>query len=527
MSDATPSGRNPVLRGFFRSLAALGIGVAVSCAQNPFAVPAPAVHSELWGRGGELWTPQSRLPDFSFAGYRFGNEPIPRLPVRANVKDFGARGDGEADDTQAFVRAITAVSDGAVLVPAGRYRITGVLKIAKSRVVLRGEGRQRTTLFFPRPLAEMLGPAPEWAGGKAAQGHWSWGGGVLWCEGRDEGRKLAEVTAPARRGDRELELSSAREVRPGAVVRLLTREAPDGSLGRHLHADFADAGAGLLRDLDGRLVDWASPVAAVRGNRVTLERPLRLDVRLEWRPEIFAAAPSVQDVGLEDFTIEFPGAPYGGHFTEKGYNGIFFDGVQHAWVRRVDILDSDNGIFFHTPTTSLQISRCVTISDVRLATRRRAGRVTGHHGIALEGPQDCLVTDFEIDAEFIHDLTVDTVACGNVFSRGRGRNLCFDHHTYAPYENLFTEIDAGIGDRFWKSGGPSDGGPRSAARETFWNIRALSPPAEVPPHPQLIIVGMTAWPEVKTERTWIEPIPPESLAPRNLYEAQLARRVGR
>ena len=471
-----------------------------------------------------MWTPRSRLPDFSFAGYRFGNVAIPELPVRANVKSFGAVGDGETDDTQAFRKALSAVSDGALLVPAGRYKITGVLKISKSRVVVRGEGADKTILYFPKSLFEMIGPAPDWAGGKKVKGHWSWGGGVIWCQGRDEGRKLAEVTATARRGDRELTLSTTRGIDPGATIRLLMREAPDGSLGRHLHADLAEAGAGMIRDLEGRLVDWASRVAAVSGDRVTLERPLRLDVRPSWRPEIFSTAPSAQDIGLEDFTIEFPGSPYGGHFTEKGYNGIFFDGVHHSWVRGVTILDSDNGIFFHTPTTSLQISRCLTISGVRLANRRRNRPLNGHHGIALEGPQDCLVTDFVIDTQFIHDLTVDTVACGNVFSRGRGRNICFDHHTYAPYENLFTEIDVGIGDRLWKSGGPSDGGPRSAARTTLWNIRAASPPSTYPPHPQLNIVGMSAWATLKTDRTWIESIPPAELTPSNLYTAQVARR---
>lgn len=498
--------------------------LAASCGQGPRDEGTRGTPSELWGRAGERWTPHGRLPDFSFAGYRFGNRPVPDLPVRANVRDFGARGDGQTDDTPAFLKAIAATSDGALLVPAGRYRITGVLKISKSRFALRGEGAAKTTLFFPKPLAEMIGPAPDWAGGKSTKGHWSWGGGVLWCEGRDRGVKLADVTAPARRGDRELHLSTARGIAPGDTVRLLMREAPDGSLGRHLHADLAPAGAGLVRDLQGRLVDWASPVAAVTGDRVTLERPLRLDVRPEWRPEIFSSAPTTVDIGLEDFTIEFPGPPYEGHFTEKGYNGIFFDGVHHAWVRRVAILDSDNGVFFHTPTESFEISRCVTISGVRLANRFRTKPVNGHHGIALEGPQDCLISDFEIDAQFVHDLTVDTVACGNVFSHGRGRNLCFDHHTYAPYENLFTQIDAGIGDRLWKSGGPSDGGPGSAARTTLWNVRAASPPASPPAHPQLTIVGMTAWPGQKGDRAWIEPIPPDELVPPNLHEAQLARR---
>ncbi len=85
--------------------------------------------SALWGEHGELWTPKSRLPDFSFAGYHSGNVPIPNVPIKASVKEFGAKGDGQADDSQAFLDAIAAVSDGAVLIPAGRYKITRVLKI--------------------------------------------------------------------------------------------------------------------------------------------------------------------------------------------------------------------------------------------------------------------------------------------------------------------------------------------------------------------------------------------------------------
>ncbi len=60
--------------------------------------------SVLWGRNGETWTPQSRLPDFSFAGYHFGEDPLPRPDVVSNVRNFGAQGDGKHDDTPAASR---------------------------------------------------------------------------------------------------------------------------------------------------------------------------------------------------------------------------------------------------------------------------------------------------------------------------------------------------------------------------------------------------------------------------------------
>ena len=34
-----------------------------------------AQHSKLWGENGKNLSPQSRLPDFSHAGYRHGEEP--------------------------------------------------------------------------------------------------------------------------------------------------------------------------------------------------------------------------------------------------------------------------------------------------------------------------------------------------------------------------------------------------------------------------------------------------------------------
>ena len=84
--------------------------------------PSAEEYSQLWGKNGELWSADSRLPDFSHAGYHRGEKPVPEIAVTANVRDFGAVGDGEHDDTQAFLDAIRQTSQGAILVPAGRYK---------------------------------------------------------------------------------------------------------------------------------------------------------------------------------------------------------------------------------------------------------------------------------------------------------------------------------------------------------------------------------------------------------------------
>lgn len=93
-------------------------------------------YSALWGKSGEKWTAQSRLPDFSFAGYHSGEQAIPNVPVVASVKAYGAVGDGVHDDTQAFIDAINAVETGAIDIPAGRYVLTDMIRFSVAGWVL-------------------------------------------------------------------------------------------------------------------------------------------------------------------------------------------------------------------------------------------------------------------------------------------------------------------------------------------------------------------------------------------------------
>lgn len=130
-------------------------------------------YSELWGKNGEKWTPDSRLPDFSFAGYHFGEDPIPKPKVVANVKDFGAKGDGKTDDTEAFKNAIEATKAGAILIPEGRYILRNILWIEKSNIVLRGKAPIRPFCIFQwkwRMFAQTRAPRPPVAPRPATHG---------------------------------------------------------------------------------------------------------------------------------------------------------------------------------------------------------------------------------------------------------------------------------------------------------------------------------------------------------------------
>jgi len=468
--------------------------------------------SELWGETGELWSAQSRLPDFSFAGYHYGEYPIPSVAVVTNVADFGVVGDGVTDCTKAFQDAIQMASDGAIYIPEGRYVISGVLAIRKNNLVLRGAGPGKTILVMPFSL-QQLEPAETHSKGKKLK--YSFTGGFIHVGGKVNGRLIGKVASPAQRGDCELALETLPDVKPGQLVRLLMGNDP--TLGEYLHGGLS-AGNATFKEKKN-FVDWVARVVSVENNRLVLDRPLRVDIRLAWNPELHTFEPPVSEVGIEDLTFEFPGVPKKTHLMEEGFNAINFDGAVHSWIRNVVVIDADNAV-------NLAKSRFCQIEHVVVKAVKREG-LTGHHAFWATGnSQECLFTDFRLETMYVHDLTVEGFAHGNVFRNGSGIAINFDHHRNCPYENLFSNLDVGDPKRLWACGGRADRGPNSGVRETFWNLRwqkGKVPP--IPDWPLINYIGETvAAGEMSPNGKWIEVVP-TPMNPNDLHQAQLDRRL--
>ncbi len=481
------------------------------------AAAAPAVAqgkgkpSKLWGANGEEWTPASRLPDFSFAGYRCGEKPVPEIPVATDATKHGAKGNGSTDDTDAIQAAIDATPQGAVLLPAGRYVITRELTLRTGGVVLRGEGPGRTVLVCPKSLSEVHGAALV----DNTKSKWAFSGGFVTMRGSSHGSRAADVAEPAKRGDTAIVLSDASAFRPGDYIRLTMNNA--ASLGRYIHGDRFEAGEATFKERKN-FMDWVARVVAVEGTRVTLDRPLRLFLRPEWKPEAWTWQPGAEDMGVEDLSFEFPGVPKKAHLLEVGYNAIQMSGVVNGWVRNVEILDCDNGIIASG-------CRFCLVENVRFDNPRRKDP-SGHHAMWATGAaQDCLFTRFQIATRFVHDLTVEGIATGNVSSGGRTEQLTCDHHCNAPYENLFTDLDAGDPSRLYVCGGRGDRGPHTGIHTTFWNIRGKGTFAKPPDWPRinLVAVGDTGGAAKGGSDAWIESL--RDVWPPDLHKAQQARRL--
>ncbi|MCR9076923.1 MAG: glycoside hydrolase family 55 protein, partial [bacterium] len=222
--------------------------------------------SALWGQNGELFESGGRLPDFSYAGYRFGEASIPTYRTVASVEDYGANGRDQRDDTDAFVRALSSVQSGTIEIPEGQYFISGVVEISKPNLVLKGAGSDKTIITVTNTLDDVEPLTARTGSGKPVS-RYSWSGGFFSVRGKPVGRKRFEIIRDARRGDRQVFVSNPAKFSPGDDVQIEMQGDPQGTLLSHLYSGQPGDTKNLKNNFTVRLY---ARVNSVNGQAVTL-----------------------------------------------------------------------------------------------------------------------------------------------------------------------------------------------------------------------------------------------------------------
>lgn len=92
-----------------------------------------------------------------------GTDLVWRTTIEINVRDYGAKGDGVADDTNAVQAAVNAAGSGLIVFPSGVFRVRGI-KIRNKGAALRGDGRYGTRIkrhSGTDPLIDISGSGTE------------------------------------------------------------------------------------------------------------------------------------------------------------------------------------------------------------------------------------------------------------------------------------------------------------------------------------------------------------------------------
>ncbi|MFF7982348.1 glycosyl hydrolase family 28-related protein [Streptomyces sp. NPDC007901] len=483
------------------------VGATAVAATVVAGTPAGASDSALAGAsaGGSnsevptLWREFTRTPfthlQIPYVG-RAGAARIRRLPVVADVRAYGAVADGVTDCAPAINRAIAAAAragGGTVTIPPGTFRIDGLIHLGYDNVVLRGAGSGRTTLYATKNLTELIGPyGSRYGGTKSA---WSWAGGLIWLapkarwdsltaairaqawpfEGwtgnkRDEWEELTSV-APARQGDRTVSVTDPARLRPGRLVLLRVADDPAHTLLQHMSGGGPGPASYYWEDKTKLLsyvpYEWPVRVVAVHGRRVTLERPLPVDLRPEWNPLLTTHVPELTGSGVEGLTLDVMETPQSPHLLDKGYNGVVLQCAYDCWVDDVTVRNVDNGFGL------------VAASACTLRRTRVGGRGEHHPYFCREGSHDNLIEDFTIEERTVpapsdtqlHGINVEGLSSYNVWSRGDMRMGTFDSHRGLPFANVRTDITVNNNGRH---GGDANAGPLFGARFTHWNVRVTN-----------------------------------------------------
>ena len=442
------------------------------------------------------------LPDFSYAGYRFGNTSLPEIKEKIiSATDFGVKANDNLDDSKALQKALKAaheVSGNVVLLlPAGKIILSDILYIERSDFVLRGagSGAQGTEIYCPRPMMylkdqESLAELREYltsTGKRQVEkennidlpfSQFAWSGGFIWTQVRNQRVKsyMEKYETPpnifakvikGNRGEKEFLVSDVNRLKVGDVVELelFNKEGEKGEIIEALYGNSkAKIGYSHWKQPNLALVRQQVEIVAISKNKITIKTPLLLDIKPNYQA-LLVEWKHLSEVGIEHLRISFPDAPRVAHHIEQGYNGIFLTRLFNSWVQDVTINNAESGILTE------EIAN-VTIKDIVTE-----GKNIAHYTVEMGGVHNVLVENLKVYNKAVHPLSFNTFATKNVYENCEiFIDPDLDQHAGANHQNLFDNIKvhfdadnsntyplfAGGGANYWK--------PSHGAYSTFWNI---------------------------------------------------------
>lgn len=448
---------------------------------------------------------ENYLPDFSYAGYHFGEKEIPTSSDHIlNVTDFGAIADDGLDDSKALIAALEKANslDGYVLIkfPSGTFNISQIIYINRSKTIIRGNGagENGTVFYFKRPLRFVADP-PEHVELKEYLTHfdkrqrsesdgldtpfsqYSWSGAFFWVAKKGKLYKSYNIPAynqpintladavSGNQGEIEIKVKDASKLSVGSTYKFCwyNKEGKESSLLKHIYDNQdVEIGEHHWNNPDNPLIFQTVLITKINKNKVTIKTPLLHDVKPEWFCS-FVEWEHIEEVGIENFSFEFPISNEFPHHTEDGYNAIYLTSLFNGWVRNVRVHNSDSGILTDD------------ISNVTIQNVRTHGAKIAHYSVAMGEVHNVLVKNLKVENKVRHPLSFNTRSTRCVYTNCVvEQTVLLDQHSAMNEQNLFDNIKLYINNPVHKSakfrlfslGGSSRWAPGHGAFSTFYNI---------------------------------------------------------
>jgi hypothetical protein len=366
------------------------------CFSTLLAVPAIA-QSESWTSAkvgydeeGFLVYPvdaeHNRIPDFSYAGFRNGNESIPMVPEIMRIGPIAG------DNTAHIQAAIDAAGllpsgpdgfRGAVVLDPGSYEVHGTLRLRHSGVVLRGSGDEADP--SSNTILEGIGNVPHQrsilivGGGNANR----WNTQLARTQ-----RDIVTDFIPVGSRTFDVEDSSPYQVGDNIVIRQYSTE-------EWLEAiDFGGTGSGDPWAPSQHTIVFNRFITGIDGSTITIDAPVfdHLNRSLS-QSHIYMPNRSglVTNVGVESLRIDIHTA--GGNDENHAWNAIDLIQVEDAWVRDATTLHFGlSGVRTNT-ATRVTVENVRALDPVAIVTGARMYNFQAHLASQLILFKDCHATN--------------------------------------------------------------------------------------------------------------------------------------
>ncbi len=315
------------------------------------------------------------LQDFSYAGYRQGEQNLPN-GEGFTVLTFAGIGDGSLDvalDLQSFIDQAAASGQPTIIeVPPGLYRLDHSIRVQGKSLVLRGAGADLTRFYLSTPSVSI----------------------VLGSEKpKLENQSNWQVTRDPMIGDRFVELKDASGLEVGQDISLTWILTEEFAVENH-SAEFWQAGGRVAKTVE----NFRRTILGKKGNRISFDAPIRFELKTRDSLSVRRISGLTTESGLEGFAVSsaldsidaawqaFPGT--------FGTAAIKVQWAKDSWVRDVKsfaMLGKEEHLLSH----GIQIDRSYQITLDRIFMQKAQNLGVGGNGylFILSNSNEVLVRD--------------------------------------------------------------------------------------------------------------------------------------
>ena len=343
------------------------------------------VHPNSDGKLAYASTPTGdHIVDFSYAGYHGGGVALPDAPVAETLMPSGA------DDTATLQSALDRVAARAaktnspqtLLLAPGIFHLSAPVNIGASNFVLRGSGRDKTTLQLTGSPHSGLNIGLNFSSATANTDEDSaaQSGDEQPTKAPHAHTTLADAYIPS--GTRQLPVANAAGFSIGETIFIKHPITPDYL--RFMGMDRLVRN-GKEEHWIGNSITTERRISAIRDNTLILDVPITddYDPRFGGGSATTVTAVSapgrLHDSGIEALTLTAPSVSI--PLDAPHFDAIHITTAEDVWLRDLDIRDTTNFIQVEAP------ARRITIDHVDLTNRKPITSPAKPFGFSLAGTQ--------------------------------------------------------------------------------------------------------------------------------------------